>query len=117
MPVENVGGTEVAVQRIMRALVPTRSLLLLVGIATLDLVVTAWLHAQGRIVEMNPLMRGLIEQSEWLFALVKGATIALTWAALVWYGRQNVRFVRNASLIGSAAYVTIWTVWFVIGSR
>lgn len=73
---------------------------------------TAVLHAQGLIVELNPIMKGLIEQSEWLFAFVKASTLIAGWVALVWYARQNLQFVRKACTWGSAAYVLVWLLWF-----
>lgn len=100
----------------MKALMPTRTLGLLIGIGILDLIVTAVLHAKGMIVEMNPIMRPFIEHSEWLFALVKGATLAAGWAVMVWYAKQNLAFVRKVCLYGSFAYAGVWLVWFVGGN-
>ncbi len=99
----------------MQAIAPTRSLLLLMGIGVLDLVVTAVLHARGLIVELNPFMRPFIDRSEWQFAIVKGATLAVAWWAMASYAKQNKAFVRNACLTGSAAYVAIWLVGFFGG--
>ena len=65
------------------------------------------------IVELNPIMRVLIEQSEWLFAFVKGGTLVLAWIVMSHYGKTNRLFVRNACLAGAAAYLLIWTSWFV----
>lgn len=96
----------------MRDAVPTRAILLLVGIGTIDLVTTAVLHAQGHIVELNPFMRVFIEQSEWLFAIVKGATLVGGWAVLAWYARFNLAFVRKVALYGSLAYMLVWSGWF-----
>ncbi len=95
-----------------RRLLPTRALALLLAIGFLDLIVTAVLHAQGMIIELNPLMRPLIERSEWLFAAVKAMTLAIAWVAMVYYARINRDFVRKACIFGSAAYVMIWTGWF-----
>lgn len=96
-------------------LFPTRALALLLLIGFVDLVATAVMHQHGMIVELNPIMRPLIERSEWLFALVKGLTLVAAWAALVWYSEHNRDFVRKACLAGSAAYMTIWTAWFLVG--
>lgn len=96
----------------LKEAIPTRAILLFIGIGLADLVVTAVLHAQGQIVELNPLMRVFIEQSEWLFALVKGLTLVAGWLVLAWYAQFNLRFVRQASLWGSAAYVMVWLIWF-----
>ena len=97
----------------VKALFPTRAIALLLMIGLLDLVVTAVLHSQGRIVELNPLMRSFIERGEWLFVLVKGSTLLLAWYCLSSYARSHKIFVRKACLLGSAAYVLIWAVWFV----
>jgi hypothetical protein len=86
------------------------------AIGFLDLIVTAVLHANGMIVELNPIMRVLIEQSEWLFAFVKALTLFAGWAALAWYAQSNRDFVRKAALCGSGAYVALWLGWFVVGS-
>jgi hypothetical protein len=64
---------------------------------------------------MNPLMRVFIERGEWQFAAVKGATLIVAWAAMVWYCKVNRQFVRQACMLGSAAYVTIWSTWFLAG--
>ncbi len=97
----------------MSRLMPTRALGLLLVIGFIDLVATATLHAGGYIVELNPLMRPLLLQGEWLFALVKGTTLLLAWVAMAWYARQNRDFVRKACLLGSGAYLVIWAGWFV----
>lgn len=95
---------------------PTRALGALMFIGFLDLFMTAVLHAKGQIVELNPLMRPLITQSEWLFVGVKGLTLVAAWIAMVWYARQNLRFVRQVCLAGSVAYLFIWTTWFIAAS-
>lgn len=97
----------------MSRLMPTRALGLLLLIGFVDMVATAVLHAGGHIVELNPLMRPLLVHGEWLFALVKGTTLALAWVAMTWYARQNLDFVRKACLLGSGAYLLIWAGWFV----
>ncbi|MBX7134747.1 MAG: DUF5658 family protein [Fimbriimonadaceae bacterium] len=96
----------------MSKVLPTRALGLLLMIGFIDLFATAFLHAQGRIIELNPVMRPIIERSEWLFAVVKGGTLLLAWIALATYARHNLPFVRKASLYGSIAYVTLWCGWF-----
>lgn len=103
------------VMKILRA-VPSRAIYLLLGIGLLDLITTAVLHAQGRIQELNPLMKPIIEQSEWLFVLVKGATLVAAAVGLIWYGKQNREFVRKACIAGSFAYVGIFTIWFIKGA-
>src|SRR5438477_8453532 len=84
----------------MNALVPTRALALLLAIGFIDLVATAVLHQRGVIQEMNPLMRIFIDRSEWLFAVVKGATLVLSWYVLSRYAKINLPFVRKACLLG-----------------
>lgn len=98
--------------RSFRDVLPARELALLMAIGFIDLVMTAVLHSKGLIVELNPLMRPLIETSEWLFAAVKAGTLVFAWAALAWYAQHNLAFVRRWSAIGVVSYVTIWTVWF-----
>ena len=100
----------------VKDLFPTRALILLLAIGFLDLVATAVLHANGLIIELNPLMRPLIETSEWLFALVKGLTLVLAWWVMLKHASSHLEFIRKACLVGSAAYVFIWTVWFIAGS-
>lgn len=97
----------------MRVILPTRSIALLIAIGFIDLVVTVWLHAQGLITELNPVMRGFLDRGEWLFVLVKGGTLALAWFTMACYARTNRAFVRKICLTGSVAYVLIWTAWFV----
>ncbi|MCW5935787.1 MAG: hypothetical protein KIT11_00580 [Fimbriimonadaceae bacterium] len=99
-----------------RRLLPTRAIGLLMAIGFVDLLVTAVLHSAGLIVELNPVMRPFIEQSELLFAFVKGTTLVAAWGALVAYSKINLDFVRKASLVGSAAYCTLWVSWFLFGS-
>jgi hypothetical protein len=97
-------------------LMPTRALALLMGIGVLDLISTAYLHAHGLIVELNPLMRPLIEHSEFTFAAVKGMTLLVAYAVMVWYARTNLAFVRRVCTWGSGAYLLIWVVWFLKGA-
>lgn len=103
-------------QSLMNVAFPTKSLALLLAIGTIDLITTAVLHAKGMIVELNPLMRVFITQSEWLFAFVKGITIGAAWGMMAWYAKQNKEFVSKACILGSLAYVTVWTTWF-LGAR
>ncbi len=95
---------------------PTRALLALMGIGFLDLVTTAVLHHHGLIVELNPLMKPIIEYSEWLFAAVKAMTLLLAWAVMVKYFKTHESFVRKAAMAGACAYVGIWTIWFIGGT-
>jgi len=98
-----------------RTVFPSRAVALLMTIGFADLVLTAVLHARGVIVELNPLMKVFLDRSELLFAVVKGATLVCAWLALLFYAKVNRQFVRNAALIGSGVYLTIWTVWFTVG--
>lgn len=91
---------------------PVTSLLILMIIGVVDLVATAWLHAHGLIVELNPLMRPLIEHSEWLFAGVKAATLVVAYVVMLRYTQVNRAFVARACTYASLAYVGIWLVWF-----
>lgn len=100
----------------IRQAFPTRAIGLILLIGIIDLITTAVLHANGLIVEMNPLMRGFINRSEWLFVAVKGMTLLVGWAMLAYYSKANINFVRRACIYGSAAYVLVWLVWFIHGS-
>ncbi len=91
--------------------VPSPALTTLLMIAMIDLIATAVLHANGLITELNPIMKPLIERSEWLFALVKGSTLVLCWSVMAWHSKTNKQFVDKACWIGSAAYVSIWSIW------
>ena len=95
-----------------RQVFPTRAMAVLLGIGLIDLIATAVLHAQGLVTELNPLMKPFINESEWLFALVKGSTLLAAWSVMRRYCPENLAFVRNASILGSVAYVVLWTSWF-----
>ena len=99
----------------LRSAFPTRAIALLMAIGFVDLFVTAVLHANGMIVELNPLMKIFIEKSEWLFGIVKAGTLVAAWVALTSYSKVNLDFVRKASLTGSAIYISVWTAWFTLG--
>lgn len=90
--------------------------MVLLGIGLADLVSTAWLYHQGMIVEMNPLMRFLLERGEWSFVAVKGMTLLITWAALARYAKQNPTFVRTTCICGSLAYAGLWVMWVLVGN-
>jgi len=100
----------------MKAVAPSRAILVLMSIGFIDLFMTAWLHANGQIVELNPLMKPLIEQSEWLFGFVKALTLVAAWVVMANYARINRPFVRLACLGGSVVYIIVWTLWF-FGSK
>lgn len=95
---------------------PSWSLALLLAIGAVDLISTAVLHAHGLIVEMNPVMRPLIESSEWLFIAVKGATLVFVWLVCLAYWKTHGKFIQLACYAGCVAYAAIWLGWFLIGS-
>lgn len=103
--------------RASRTVFPTRALALLLFIGTIDLISTAVLHHYGYITELNPLMKPIIEQSEWLFAAVKGMTLLVAWLFIWKYAKENIAFARKACLAGSFAYVAIWCLWFYSGMQ
>jgi hypothetical protein len=91
-------------------------MMILLGIGLADLCSTAWLNHQHLIFEMNPLMRILLNQGEWLFVIVKGATLLVTWIALARYAKENLPFVRKVCLAGSALYVGLWCAIVAFGN-
>lgn len=95
---------------------PTRAMAVLLGIGFADLFATAMLHSQGKIVELNPIMKPLIEQSEWLFGGVKALTLIAAWIVMARYAKHNLEFVRKACVVGASAYLIIWTSWFFAAS-
>lgn len=99
--------------RAFRFLFPTRALFVLLAIGLVDLVSTAVLHSRGQIVELNPVMRPLIEHSEWTFVFTKGLTLILAWYFIAKYARTHLEFARRACLVGSGAYIAIWLGWFL----
>ncbi len=92
---------------------PTKWLFVLMAIGVIDLISTAALHAGGHIQEMNPLMKPIIEQSEWLFVLVKGMTLVLGYLVIMRHAKTHRRFVADVCRYGSIAYLLVWSVWFV----
>lgn len=101
---------------LLRILAPTRAILVLMAIGFIDLFSTAMLHAQGKIVELNPLMRPIIDHGEWTFAAVKGSVLVMAWWMLAAYSKVDKNFVKMCCVVGSLAYLVIWTTWFTIGS-
>ncbi len=97
----------------LKSVVPTRAIVLLMTIGLVDLVSTAWLHSQGLIRELNPLMNMLMQHGETPFVIIKGLTLIVAWVVLAIYARRDLSFVRRACITGSAAYLTVWTVWFL----
>jgi hypothetical protein len=83
-------------------------LAILVLLALLDLGSTLWWHSRGMMTEFNPLMRPLLEKSEWLFSGVKLLTLAALAAAVLSHARKNLSFCRRACALGAVAYASIW---------
>ncbi len=108
--------TMISMNATWKKIFPTRALAVLLSIGLFDLISTAVLHAQGQIVELNPVMRPLIEQSEWLFVFVKGLTLFAAWYVMHHYSKDHLNFIRKACIGGSVAYITVWSAWFIIGS-
>ena len=89
---------------------------LLLGIGFADLFATAYLHSRGLISELNPVMKPLLQHSEWLFALVKGGTLVLAWSMMRRQCPANLMFVRRSCLIGAGLYLILWSTWFTSGA-
>jgi hypothetical protein len=96
----------------LKSLFPTRTLAIFLGIGTVDLVTTAWFHARGLIVELNPLMRAALNYGEGYFMFVKGLTLLALWLIMIHYAQKDLRFVHRACAIGAGAYVALWVTWF-----
>lgn len=62
-------------------------------------------------------MRPIIDESEWLFAIVKGATLVLTYWLLTKHSKTHLDFIKRACQTGCAAYLLLWITWFVSGSK
>ncbi|RYG16449.1 hypothetical protein EON82_24985 [bacterium] len=74
------------------------------GIGLFDLVATATLNAQGRIVEANPLMAPVLARGELAFVSVKGATLVLAGVLLIRARQKDPAGVERACLVGSGVY-------------
>lgn len=96
----------------LKTLFPSRALVLFLMIGLVDMITTAWLHAKGMIVELNPLMRSALSYGEGFFILVKGLTLAALWVVMVQHSRKDLLFVRKACTVGACAYIGLWCVWF-----
>ncbi len=92
---------------VVRAILPTRALAVLLAIGFFDLIATVWLHAQGKIEELNPVMAPLLAGGEWPFAAVKTATLLFAWVLLAKQAKKAPQEVRQACLFGSAAYLAL----------
>ena len=99
----------------LRRWVPSMPLAILLLIGFVDLVSTAVLHRMGLVTELNPVMKPLIDRSEWLFVMVKGATLLLAWAFITRFAKDNQRFVNTLCSIAITCYLLTWIVWFIHG--
>lgn len=99
----------------MKRYFPSVPLLVLLSIGLIDLVLTAVLHAQGLIVELNPVMKPIIETSEWLFAFVKGATLAAAYLVMMKYMNTHKAYIDKVATIGWITYIATWSLWFLKG--
>jgi hypothetical protein len=61
-------------------------------------------------------MRGFLQNGEWQFVIVKGATLVAAWVVMAQYARVNLAFVRKTCIWGSVIYGSVWLSWFLIGS-
>lgn len=89
---------------------------MLMGIGLADLVSTVVLHQLGLIVELNPIMRPLLNKSAALFTLAKLLTLAAAYVTLQLYRARDDAFCRQAAKWGTIAYAAVWVVWFTIGN-
>lgn len=96
---------------------PTRWLIALLAVGLVDLVSTAVMHRMGLIRELNPIMKPIIEESEWLFALVKGGTLFGMWYIVHRFSKTHLKFIRQACMVGTGAYLILWVVWFTSGAK
>jgi uncharacterized membrane protein len=76
-----------------------------------------WLHT-GSAVEYNPIMAALLRVGTPVFVIVKLATLASCVAVLEWYRRKRCAlFAKAAGLFTLVAYVSIYTVSFLVVNR
>lgn len=68
------------------------------------------------MVELNPLMRPLLNVGPWQFSAVKIAGLLLLWIVIRAHFDKNERFCRAACATGAALYGGIWTVWAIVGN-
>lgn len=95
---------------------PALETVLLMALGLADLVSTVVLHQLGLIVELNPIMRPLLERSTSLFVLAKVATLAGAYITLQLYRARDEEFCRMAARWGTITYAAVWLVWFTIGN-
>lgn len=90
---------------------PVNALLFFVGL--LDLLTTViWLET-GRIMEVNPIMAGVLKLGMTPFILVKMSTLVIYVGVMEWYRRRrNPAFARFMSYVALFGYIGIYTVSF-----
>jgi hypothetical protein len=94
---------------------PPIELVLLMAVGVIDLLSTVILYCMGLVVELNPLMRPLLEASPWLFSIVKLATLFVAYVAMQAYRKHDETFVRRAALGGATAYIIVWSACTLAG--
>lgn len=94
----------------------TPGVVVLSVLALTDMVTTLYWSASGRMVELNPLMRPLLETSPAAFAIAKLATVAALLAAVAVSYQGREQFCRTATAWGAGAYALIWSAWTALGN-
>lgn len=95
---------------------PAMETVLLMTIGLADLISTVVLHQLGLIVELNPIMRPLLDRSVLLFTLAKLATLLAAYLTLQLYRARDEQFCRLAARWGAVAYAGVWLTWFTVGN-
>ncbi len=95
---------------------PAVETVLLMGIGLADLVSTVVLYQLGLIVELNPIMRPLLDRSAALFTVVKLLTLVAAYVTLQLYRARDEAFCRQAAKWGAIAYAVVWLSWFTVGN-
>ncbi|MBL8060941.1 MAG: hypothetical protein JNK63_09535 [Chthonomonas sp.] len=62
-------------------------------------------------------MKPVIETGVWLFVLIKGMTLALAYCCMIRFAKTHLEFIKKSCMVGSWLYLSIWTIWFLAGSR
>lgn len=84
--------------------------LVLIGICLADMISTLFFVLRGSAIEQNPLMKVCMDQSPWVFVLVKLASFVPFVFAVELYRRKNAAFARFACRTAIAAYVVTFVV-------
>ncbi|MER3413143.1 MAG: hypothetical protein C4341_02675 [Armatimonadota bacterium] len=95
---------------------PAVETVLLMALGLADLASTVVLYRLGLIVELNPVMRPLLERSLVLFTVVKLLSLAAAFVTLQLYRARDEDFCRVAAKWGAIAYAAVWLVWFTVGN-